>query len=188
MIDWQAISRQHSPLVWRTVTRLLGLGGAEAADCFQETFLSALDVSRRQDVRNWGGLLQRLATMRALDQLRRRKRDRDRTSDNGRAMSPEVDQLISRSPGPEKLAQNAELMSQLREALAELPAQQSEVFCLRHLNNLSYEEIAEQLAISVDAVGVNLHRARGRLRERLVEVRAVDEPRYASRDVSRKTM
>lgn len=174
MIDWQAISLQHSPLVWRTVTRLLGHGGADAADCFQETFLAALDFSRRQEVRNWPGLLQRLATARALDQLRRRRRERSRTSDNGHGFRPEVDQLYSRNLGPESLAQNAELMERLREALAELSAQQSEVFCLRYLNELSYEEIAGELRISVDSVGVNLHRARRHLRERLVEMQAVD--------------
>lgn len=190
MIDWQVISREHSPLVWRTVTRLLGSGGGDAADAFQETFVSALDVSRRQDVRNWPGLLQRLATMRALDQLRRRKLDRGRlklvSTTGSTTLSSDVEQLISRDFGPELLAQQSELAEQLRLALAQLPQQQSEVFCLRHLNESSYEEIAEALAISVDAVGVNLHRARQRLRTLLVEAGAVDVPRYASRDASRK--
>jgi RNA polymerase sigma-70 factor (ECF subfamily) len=190
MIDWQAISQQHSPLVWRTVTRLLGAGGADAADAFQETFVSALDVSRRQDVRNWPGLLRRLATMRALDQLRRRKLDRGRlklvSTNVSTTGSSDVEQLVSRDFGPGLLAQQSELAEQLRIALAQLPKQQSEVFCLRHLNESSYEEIAEALSMSVDAVGVNLHRARQRLRTLLVEAGAVDVPRYASRDASRQ--
>ena len=162
MIDWQDISRQHGSLVWRTAYRLLG-SDADAADCFQETFVSALDVSRRQAVVNWPGLLQRLATMRALDLLRRRKRER-----RSRVDAAGWDEVASGEVGPDVKVQDAESMEGLRAAIAKLPAQQGEVFCLRHLNGLSYEEIAEEMGISVDGVGVSLHRAKGRLRELLV--------------------
>lgn len=161
-IDWQAISRQYGPLVWRTGYRLLG-SDADAADCFQETFVSALDVSRKQEVRNWPGLLQRLATARALDLLRRRKRER---KSHGEPV--EWDGVASGELGPERRAEDAELMENLRAAVTHLPPQQGEVFCLRHLNGLSYEEIAEELGMSVDHVGVSLHRAKSRLRELLV--------------------
>src|SRR5688572_6997176 len=73
MIDWEQVARLHGPLVWRTVYRLLGRGGPEAADCFQETFLTALDYARRQEIRNWPGLLTRIATTRALDAVAKRK-------------------------------------------------------------------------------------------------------------------
>lgn len=162
MIDWQAISRQYGPLVWRTGYRLLG-SDADAADCFQETFLSALDVSKRQEVKNWPGLLQRLATMRALDLLRKRKRER-----RSRVEASEWEQVASDEIGPDRQVQDAELMEGLRAAITKLPAQQGEVFCLRHLNGLSYEEIADEMGMSVDGVGVSLHRAKGRLRELLV--------------------
>ena len=54
MTDWPAIVGEHGPLVWRTAYRLLG-GHADAADCFQETFVSAMDVAGREDVENWPG-------------------------------------------------------------------------------------------------------------------------------------
>ena len=171
MIDWPAISREHGPLVWRTACRLLA-STADAADCYQETFLSALDVSRRQDVRNWPGLLQRLATARALDMLRRRRSRPDHAS-----QSNEVDweQVRSNQPAPHQRAVDAELMELLRDALTKLPAKQGEVFCLRELNGLSYEEIAEETGTSVDGVGVTLHRAKAALRELLVSARAAEE-------------
>lgn len=162
MIDWQAISRQHGSLVWRTAYRLLA-SDADAADCFQETFISALDLSKRQAVQNWPGLLTRLATARALDLLRKRKRGMKFVREGA-----EWDQVDSDEPGPDRRLQDAELMESLRAALAKLPAQQAEVFCLRHLNDLSYEEIAKEMGMSVDGVGVSLHRAKGRLRELLV--------------------
>lgn len=162
MIDWQAISRQYGPLVWRTGYRLLGTD-ADAADCFQETFLCALDVSKKQEVKNWPGLLQRLATTRALDLLRKRKREM-----RSRVDSAEWDLVASDQLTPDRQAQDAEQMESLRRAVARLPEQQGEVFCLRHLNGLSYEEIAQETGMSVDGVGVSLHRAKARLRELLV--------------------
>ena len=76
MTDWRNIVSRHGPAVWRTAYRLLG-AHADAADCFQEAFLAALQMSRRQRVRSWPALLQTLTTRRALDELRRRIRRRD---------------------------------------------------------------------------------------------------------------
>jgi RNA polymerase sigma-70 factor (ECF subfamily) len=159
MIDWPAVVRQNTPLVWRTVYRLLA-HDADAADCLQETFLSAMAVTRRQAVGNWPGLLQRLATARALDCLRRRKRQMARQTP-----IDSVEALASAQPNPLQQAASRELADRLRQALAELPGPQAEAFCLRNLNGLSYLEIAQQLEVSVDAAGVLLHRARHRLRD-----------------------
>lgn len=54
-------------------------------------------------------------------------------------------------------------------ALAErLPEKQREIFHLREVEEMSYEEIASQMDISLDQVKVNLHRARKTLREKLI--------------------
>ena len=165
MIDWEGISREHGPLVWRTACRLLGgRGSADAADCFQETFLTALDVSRRQVVRNWPALLQRIATMRALDMLRRRIREKSHVN-----LLEEINEAPSDRQSPAQRLQDQELQQQLRAALAQLPAAQSEVFCLRHLSDMSYEQIASEMNMTVDNVGVTLHRAKARLRELLTQ-------------------
>ncbi|MBN2130337.1 MAG: sigma-70 family RNA polymerase sigma factor [Sedimentisphaerales bacterium] len=92
--DWQSIVNEHGPLVWQTAYRLVG-NEADAADCLQETFLAALEVSRREEVRNLGGLLVRLATTRAIDSLRRRNRQQRRSGDrfdpNGRGENHDAD-------------------------------------------------------------------------------------------------
>jgi RNA polymerase sigma-70 factor, ECF subfamily len=174
MIDWEDIARRYGPLVWRTVYRLLGTGGTDAADCFQDTFLTALDYAKRQDVRNWPGLLQRIATTRALDAIARRRTERSRCA----GADPEaLDRVASTRAGPESAAQEAETMERFRVALAELPPGQREVFCLRHFSGMSYDEIATETGLSVDTVGVTLHRARGRLRESLVTTEVADEQR-----------
>ena len=65
VIDWQMIVKKHGPAVWQTAYRLLG-NHADAADCFQETFVSALKVSRKQRVRNFPALLVRPVTTQAI--------------------------------------------------------------------------------------------------------------------------
>ncbi|WP_162416362.1 RNA polymerase sigma factor [Cyclobacterium roseum] len=53
--------------------------------------------------------------------------------------------------------------------LDDLPAKQREVFELREVEGLTYEEIAGYLEISPEQVKVNLHRARKKLREFLMK-------------------
>ncbi|SEJ30506.1 RNA polymerase sigma-70 factor, ECF subfamily [Cyclobacterium xiamenense] len=53
--------------------------------------------------------------------------------------------------------------------LDDLPQKQREVFELREVEGLTYEEIAGYLEISVEQVKVNLHRARKRLKEFLLK-------------------
>src|SRR5690348_2888597 len=89
-MDWQAILEQEGPVVWRTAYRLLG-DPVEAEECFQETFLAALQLARRQPVQSWRALLQRVATTRAVDRLRQRcrRRSREEVADCDRFLSPE---------------------------------------------------------------------------------------------------
>ncbi len=156
-------------MVWRTAYRLLG-NHADAADCFQDTFLAALEVSRRQPVRNIAGLLVRLATTRAIDRLRQRGRQGQRHADGH-----DCEEISSGRPDPAGQAQTQELAGQLREAIGRLPRQEAKVFCLRYLSEMSYRQIAEELDIGINAVGVSLYRAKARLREALAAVQSKDE-------------
>lgn len=166
MTDWNAIVEQYGGLVWATACRLVG-NRADAADCFQETFLAAVKVSRKQTVRDWPILLRHLATARALDVLRARHRRQGRLDSLA-----DPDATVSREAGPPLVAEAADLADRLRTALTQLPPEQAEVFCLSCLEDLSYREIGQRLKVSTNNVGVLLYRARGRLRELLIPVDA----------------
>jgi RNA polymerase sigma-70 factor, ECF subfamily len=170
MPDWNEIVRRDGPAVWRTAYRLLN-NSADADECFQEVFVAALEVSRREQVGNWRALLQRLAAARAVDRLRERyrRRCREQTAD--------WNTLAGDEPSPSQDAEEAELAQRLRDALAQIPAQQAEVFSLHGLEGWSYQEIAEQLSLSINTVGVLLHRARKRLRELLAPDHEQTNPR-----------
>jgi RNA polymerase sigma-70 factor (ECF subfamily) len=169
MPDWDAIVGQHGRLVWRTAYRLLG-NHADAGDCFQEALLSALSAARRQRVENWGAFLQRLATARALDRLRRRLRQ----SARGGHLADEAT-VPCPAPGPPLQAEAHELNEQIRRALADLPPKQAEAFCLHYLEQWSYEDVGVHLGIATNAVGSLLHRARAGLRETLSSVASGQE-------------
>ena len=168
-MDWNTIVNQNRRQVWRTAYRLLG-NDADAADCFQETFISALKVAQRQVVRNWPAMLHCLATTRALDRLRQRMRQKERFE-----TIPQWSAVNSNQPEPEQYAQAAELNDRLRQALTKLPEKQARVFCLRFLDDLSYRQIARQLNLKTDAVGVLLQRARAQLRKLLTTELAPNE-------------
>jgi RNA polymerase sigma-70 factor, ECF subfamily len=163
MANWQEILSQEGAVIWQTAYRIL-CHRADTEECFQETFLAALEVSRCEVVRSWRALLQRLATARAVDRLRQRRRRRDREE------VPDWDTVQSAMPSPSQTAEERELAQRLREALVQIPPKQAEVFCLHCLEGWSYQEIAQQLGLSVDAVGVVLYRARKRLQRLLASI------------------
>jgi RNA polymerase sigma-70 factor (ECF subfamily) len=60
-----------------------------------------------------------------------------------------------------------ELAERLERAISELPEDYRAVVTLRHVEGLSYEEIADALRCPLGTVKVRLFRARQRLRERM---------------------
>lgn len=159
MPDWPDIIRTHGPFVWKTAFRLLS-HEADAADCYQQTFVAALDLAAPTEVRNWRGLLVRMATSRALDLLRYRYRQRKRFEDLPEGGGEVHDATLDH-------ASTRELGEQLYAALADLETQQAEVFCLVSLEGHSNQEAAALLDITPAHAGVLLHRARQVLRVRL---------------------
>ena len=161
MIDWPEILREHGGIVWKTVRRLIN-DDADASDCFQETFVAALEFCRKRPVQNWPGLLKRLATIRALDHLRKRMRTTTR-----RLIDEELDEFPNSAKPPQSIAEENELFDHLRVALANMPPDQAEACCLRYLESMSYEQIAAALGVTVNHVGVLLHRVKSVLQVRL---------------------
>jgi RNA polymerase sigma-70 factor (ECF subfamily) len=168
MADWSEVVQQHGAIVWQTVYRLLG-NEVDAADCFQDTFVSAVKMSVAETVRNWPGLLKRLATARALERLHQRRG----ASSKCITLREDLDTGVT-ADEPSRNAEYAELAEHLRDALAELDTRQAKVFCLACLDGWEYREIAAELGITTSHVGVLLNRAKSSLRKRL---RAYDPSR-----------
>ena len=77
--------------------------------------------------------------------------------------------LMALSSSPSRQARRREQAAQLAEALGRLPDDYREVLVLRHLEELSFPEVARRLGRSVEAVKKLWARAVPRLREVLGE-------------------
>jgi RNA polymerase sigma-70 factor, ECF subfamily len=149
----------HGPAVWKTIVWLLGSSDG-AADCFQETFTQFVVLARRQNIVEPAGVLVRIATRRAIDEIRRRVAER-------RRRQPLIDQRPADQPSPADFAAGRELSDLLREALGQIPDDQAAVFCLTQLDDFDNAAVAGVLGITPNHVGVLLHRARKQLQQRL---------------------
>jgi RNA polymerase sigma-70 factor (ECF subfamily) len=155
-ICWQDVVEEHGGLVWKIAFRLLG-NEADAADCFQDVFLAAVKLAHTQRIENIPALMVRLATTRAIDRLRRRTRE------NRLKQGAESSLHIQEDQSPMHIAQQQELLADLRAALGQLPDAQAEAFCFKHFQNMSQKQIGRALGVSANAAGVLVHRARLRL-------------------------
>ena len=162
-MDWDGLVAREGPAVWRAVRRLVG-NDADAEDVFQETFVAAVELSRREPVRQWRGLLLRLGHARAIDRLRLRYRRGAREDGAAEESGGNFEAVAAGGPMPHEMAEAAELSARLRAALGALPDKQAEVFTLFCLEGWTYQEISEHLGASIDSVGVMLHRARAKLK------------------------
>lgn len=134
-----------------------------AADIAQNAFCRLWE--RRSTWRCAGsarGLLFRLARNTAVSEHRRR-----RASDRASVGFAEL--YLERRPR-EQPAEGAELRGALGEAIASLPPRRREVFRLRMLDDLSYEEIADIMGTSRQTVANQLSRALASLRDTLAHL------------------
>ncbi len=104
-----------------------------------------------------------------IDHLRTRRDDFDEEA---------LAELPSDLPGPEGRAEQQETVGRVRAAVAALPLGQRQVVTLVDLEEFSYAEVAEVLAIPIGTVMSRLCRARAALRGLLEP--AVAEPRLRS--------
>jgi RNA polymerase sigma-70 factor, ECF subfamily len=158
MVDWEALVREHWTMVFGTAWHILG-HAEDAEDVVQEVFTEAHQRSNGTPVLSWGAMLRRIAICRSLNALHRRRA----------VKSLDSARLTANGGDPAAIAISNELETRLREALAELPLREAEVFCLRYFEKLSYRDISEALGISATATSTALSQARSRLQSLLTE-------------------
>lgn len=153
--DWSKIVEKHAERVFRIAYRILG-NVHDAEDISQQVFMEAKRVQQSGPIQSWSGLFARLATTRAIDGLRRRRKCVEIKEDHHVTSLEPLDHAVA-----------SELAAWLRHAVADLPEQQAAVFSLAHFEQLDRHEVAAVLAISVEAVSTTLYKARARLQEQL---------------------
>ncbi len=142
-----------------------------AADAVQEAFATALEKAHefRGEARlsTW---LHRIVFNKAVDLLRRRRREEPLPETESSVLTAEDDRMghgPSWARPPDALLVGQEARQALDVALGALTPLQRAVFELREAEGRPTEEVAAILDLTPGAVRVHLHRARLRLRERL---------------------
>ncbi|WP_201367493.1 RNA polymerase sigma factor [Dictyobacter formicarum] len=152
--------QRHQRRVFNLVYRMLQQYD-EANEVTQETFLAAWQGLRsfRRDARftTW---LHRIAYNCALKQLEQRKKD-SALQIAIQAEAVDSDERI----GAELEAHDRQAI--VREHISTLPAKYRVVLVLRHLQEMTYEEMAEILTMPIGTIKTHLFRARNLLKERL---------------------
>lgn len=174
--EFEQLYTEFQPKIHRYLVRMVG--EQEAEDLTQEVFIKlsqALDTFRGEaKLSTW---IYRIATNAALDRLRSpgfRDRERSRTKEQ-QAPAGEVEVAdrdpLTGEPVPmvESQVYRKEMNECLQDYIRQLPGMYRSVLLLSHMENLSNQEIADVLGITLDTVKMRLHRARTFLREALAE-------------------
>jgi RNA polymerase sigma-70 factor (ECF subfamily) len=142
----------------------------DAEDVLQETFLKVYShLEGFQGNSKFYTWLVRIAVNEALMRLRKRKSDRTVSMDDEIDTGEDtmVREIAVWEDDPEKRYSQEEIKAILDEAVAGLRPAFRTVFVLRDIEELSTEETAQMLDLSIPAVKSRLLRARLQLREKL---------------------
>jgi RNA polymerase sigma-70 factor (ECF subfamily) len=139
------------------------LGSLDAAeDAVQDAFVRAYDQLRQcRDPENFAGWFFLILRNRCFAERRRQRREGARVDD--------IAGTLAADERPDGGVEQAERLDAIHAALMKLTPEQREVFVLKHVEGMSYDEIAAVLGASVPSLKMRMHRAYDRLREELRE-------------------
>ena len=163
---FEELARRHSQLIYRALAAILG-NQADAQDAMQDTLLSAFKhIGGFQGRSKFSTWLVSIARNKALQRLRDGKNveslDQDDYAED-RDFRPR--QVRAWQDNPEQCYSNFEIRQLIERGILGLPAKYRVVVMLRDIEQLSTDEVARQLGLSVPAVKVRLLRGRLMLRE-----------------------
>lgn len=167
---FRALVDRHSRRVFQLAFRMTG-NQQDAEDVVQESFLRAYRQLGRFEARaNFGTWLYRIVANCAVDLMRtkwhRHERAGRETEDGWMEMA------TSDTPGPERLAESAEIQRRVAAALDGLSPLERAAFTLRHYEGRSIEEIGSTLNLGTSAAKHSVFRAVKKLRAALEPLRA----------------
>jgi RNA polymerase sigma-70 factor, ECF subfamily len=148
-----------------------------AEDLSQETFIKVLNnIDRYSPDFKFSSWLFKIANNLTIDHLRRRRLDTISiegapdavTAESARATSIAI---VSGNESPLAELESRELGASIERAIAQLRPEYRACIMLRHVEDRSYEEIAEIVKLPLGTVKTYIHRARNELRAALDDVR-----------------
>jgi len=160
---FRGLLERHQRVVYNLARQMLG-DATEAEDVAQEAFMKAymaLENFRREcSFRSW---VCQITNRLCIDRIRARK---------AQAKQVSLDDVTEpASPGPDEAIISSE---EIKAAMNKLPEHLRSVLMLRHLEELSYEEISTALDMPIGTVKTHLHRGRNALKEELEKIQKME--------------
>jgi len=162
---YEALVERYGGRVYNVALRITHDPDA-ARDCAQDAFIRAYRALHQYDpAYPFGPWLFRITTNASLNFIERAR---------GREITVEELPEDPEPPeaGPELAAIRKEDLQDVLDAMALLPPAYRAALTLRHMQQLSYQEVSEALGIPLGTVKTHLHRARAALKGRLAERRS----------------
>jgi RNA polymerase sigma-70 factor (ECF subfamily) len=163
---FEQLIERHQALVAGTVARMLG-SNSDVEDIAQQVFIRVWKSAGRYVARaKFTTWLLKITRNLVFNEMRRAKRHPHLPVQ----IEPEADEMPLKDEAtatPDATLLQAELQAAIEKAITLLPETQRMAIVLRRYEELSYEEIADVLDLSVPAVKSLLFRARTELRGRL---------------------
>jgi RNA polymerase sigma-70 factor (ECF subfamily) len=169
---WEEIVRQHRRKVFNIAYKFTGRHD-EAEDLTQDIFLkifkSLHTFDRRANFQTWLVSVSRNLCIDHYRSVRKERETIDRDVDAG--------ELTPSAPGQNayQALEQADRVELLRKAMAELPPTLREAVVKRDLQELSYQEIADQLNLPEGTVKSRINRGRTELARQVQRIREEDE-------------
>ncbi len=166
---FEELARQLERPLYRHALRITGRD-VDAEDVVQDALLSAWRSLASFEGTSFRAWIFRIATNRALDRLRAKKRRPELPLDPPSDDSDESAWPEPAAPGPDllQIAADREALGVVEEAIAALPEDQRAALLLRDVEGFAYEEIAMITMAEMGTVKSRIHRGRLAVRAALV--------------------
>jgi RNA polymerase sigma-70 factor (ECF subfamily) len=166
MAAFEKLVERHQSLVAGTVARMLG-SNSDVEDIAQQVFIRVWKSAGRYVAKaKFTTWLLKITRNLVFNEMRRAKRH-PHVPVQIEPNAEEIPLKDEQTQAPDATLLESELQEAIEKAIELLPDTQRMALVLRRYEELSYEEIAEVLDLSVPAVKSLLFRARTELRERL---------------------
>ena len=170
---FSGIINKYKGMVYNLAYRMCG-NFHDSEDITQEAFVKAYQsLSHYNPSYRFSTWLYQVTLNIIRDRLKKKNLDSisislDKPSSEGQVIKDGL--IAEKGNNPEQFLADQDRREKIQQAIMSLPVQYREIIVLRHLEDLSYQELASILKISPDAVKVRLYRAREQLKNYLKRI------------------
>jgi len=151
--------------LFRLSYRILG-GTEEAEDSVQDALVKLWN--RREELKNYSSIEAFAMTITknlCIDKIRSRAYQTERLNDR---------QVLTAGQDPGEMLEKNDFTGFIRRIIENLPDQQKAIMHMRDIEGLEYDQIAEAMELNINAVRVNLSRARKKVRDTILKIQGYE--------------